>query len=329
MAQFDLTLEELEAYDPPRSEPEDFDRFWAATLAASREQAAAPRFEAVESPLRTIDALDVTFSGFMGQPIKGWFLAPHGATGPLPTVVEFIGYGGGRGVALDWLAWASTGYAHLVMDTRGQGASWRRGDTSDMEPSGTGPQVPGVMTRGILDPSTYYYRRLISDAVLALDAARAHPLVDPDRLVVAGISQGGGLTLAAAGLGQAAAAIVEVPFLCHFRRALEITDELPYEEIRRFLRTHRSEEATVFRTLEYVDGRHFAARATIPALFSVGLEDKITPPSTVFAAYNAYAGPKRIRVWPYNGHDAQGADQFVESLAFLTALGLGPGPVEG
>lgn len=326
MAQFDLTLAELEAYDPPRTEPEDFEAFWTDTIAASRERAVAPRFEAIESPLRTIEALDVTFSGFMGQPIKGWFLAPRGATRPLPTVVEFIGYGGGRGIVLDWLAWASTGYAHLVMDTRGQGATWRRGDTSDMDPFGTGAQIPGVMTRGILEPSTYYYRRLITDAVLALDAARAHPLVDPDRVVAAGISQGGGLTIAAAALGRAAAAVAEVPFMSHFRRALEITDELPYEEIRRFLKTHRADEDAVFRTLEYFDARHFAARATIPALFSVGLEDKITPPSTVFAAYNAYAGPKRIRVWPYNGHEAQGVDQLVESLAFLAELGLAPAP---
>jgi cephalosporin-C deacetylase len=55
-----------------------------------------------------------------------------------------------------------------VVDTRGQGGTWRRGDTSDIEPSGTGPQYPGVMTRGILDPATYYYRRLIADGVLAL-----------------------------------------------------------------------------------------------------------------------------------------------------------------
>ena len=77
----------------------------------------------------TIAASDVTFSGFDGQPIKAWLLHPAGATGPLPTIVEYIGYGGGRGEPVDWLVWASAGYAHLVMDTRGQGGAWRSGDT--------------------------------------------------------------------------------------------------------------------------------------------------------------------------------------------------------
>jgi cephalosporin-C deacetylase len=31
--------------------------------------------------------------------------------------------------------------------------------------------------------------------------------------------------------------------------------------------------------------------------------DQVTPPSTVFAAYNHYAGPKSIEVYPFNGHE--------------------------
>ena len=114
--------------------------------------------------------------------------------------------------------------------------------------------------------------------------------------------------------------MIDVPFLSHFRRALEVTDEAPYGEIRGFLRTHRSAEEQVFRTLSYFDGRSFAARATVPALFSVGLEDLITPPSTVFAAYNAYAGPKEIRVWPFSGHDAAEDEHVIEALAFAARL---------
>lgn len=49
----------------------------------------------------------------------------------LPGVVEYVVYGGGRGHTLDWLLLSNACYAHLVMDTRGQGSAWRTGDTSD------------------------------------------------------------------------------------------------------------------------------------------------------------------------------------------------------
>ena len=35
------------------------------------------------------------------------------------------------------------------------------------------------MTRGILDPATYYYRRVYVDAVRAVEAVRAPTGVDP------------------------------------------------------------------------------------------------------------------------------------------------------
>lgn len=318
MAQFDLPLDDLRTYRPARAEPDDFDAFWAATLTSSRAAGSPPVFQNVDNRLRTVRSADVTFSGYGGQPIKAWLVWPADADGPLPTVIEYLGYGGGRGRAWSWLFWASAGYAHLVMDTRGQGAEWQSGDTSDIEPTGTGPQYPGVMTRGILDPSTYYFRRLMTDAVLAVDAARTHPVVNADRIAITGGSQGGGLALAVAGLAEGLrAAVIDVPFLCHYRRALEVTDEMPYGEIRQFLRAQRGTEAQVFRTLDYFDGRHFASRATVPALFSVGLEDTITPPSTVFAAYNEYAGPKDIEVWPYSGHEGAQLDHALVRLEFI------------
>jgi cephalosporin-C deacetylase len=271
----------------------------------------------------TVD--DVTFSGFAGQPIKAWLIAPAGATDALPTVVEYIGYGGGRAAPFEWLAWASAGYAHLVMDTRGQGSAWSHGDTPDPDATAATGQYPGFVTRGIGSAATYYYRRLIADAVLALDAARAHPLADPDRLVVTGTSQGGGLALAVAGLSSdVRAAAIDVPFLCHWRRAVEATDADPYHELTRYLSVRRDQVDSAFTTLSYCDGVNFATRATAPALFSVGLMDDICPPSTVFAAFNHYAGPHDIRVWPYNGHDAGELVQQSERYAFLEGLGLAP-----
>ena len=40
------------------------------------------------------------------------------------------------------------------------------------------------MTRGMLNPETYYYRRVFTDAVRAVEAAQSHPAVDAERIAV-------------------------------------------------------------------------------------------------------------------------------------------------
>jgi cephalosporin-C deacetylase len=316
----DWPLDRLRDYLPDRDEPADFDEFWTTTIDQARAAATPARFTPYDSGLSTVEVYDVTFSGFAGQPVRGWFLLPRGSSGRLPCVVEFIGYGGGRGMPHDWLTWSAAGYAHLVMDTRGQGSGWSSGDTADPDPGGQ-PQVGGFMTRGILDPKGYYYRRVFTDAVMAVEAARSHPRVDPDRVVAAGGSQGGGITLAVSGLVDGlAAAMPDVPFLCHYQRATEITDENPYAELSRYCKSHRHHVDQVFDTLRYFDGVNFASRATAPVLFSVALMDAVCPPSTVFAAYNHYAGDKEIEVWRYNDHEGGGSYQKAAQIRYLAKL---------
>ncbi|HEX2907731.1 MAG TPA: alpha/beta fold hydrolase [Phototrophicaceae bacterium] len=318
MAFFDLPLEQLQAYRPPRQEPADFDAFWQQTLAEARQFPLNAQFEPIDAGLRLVESFDVTFNGFGGQPIKGWFTLPKQRSAPLPCVVEYIGYGGGRGFPFERMLWALAGYASLIMDTRGQGSSWSRGDTPDPEPEGSNPHYPGFMTRGILNPATYYYRRVFTDAVRAVEAARSHAAVDAQRIAITGGSQGGGITLAVAGLEpNLVAAMPDVPFLCHYRVATEITDGAPYSEIARYCQTHRDQVETVFDNLAYFDGVNFAARATAPGLFSVGLMDEICPPRTVYAAYNHYAADKDIKVWAYNHHEGGGDYQAAEKLKFL------------
>jgi cephalosporin-C deacetylase len=162
---------------------------------------------------------------------------------------------------------------------------------------------------------------VFSDAVRAVEAARAHEAVDANRVAVTGGSQGGGITLAAAGLTETQAAMPDVPFLCHYRRATQIVGSYPYAEISNFCKVHRDKVETVFTTLSYFDGVNFSARANAAALFSVGLMDDICPPSTVYAAYNHYAGPKEIRAYEYNNHEGGGNLQTVEKLKFLKGLG--------
>ena len=329
MALFDLPLPELERYLPELDEPADLDEFWAKTVADARALDLDVRLEPYDAGLRLLDVEDMTFAGFGGHPVKAWVTRPAGSArdgSTLPAVVEYLGYGGGRGRANERLAWAAAGYVHVLMDTRGQGSVWGSGgDTPD--PVGHAPAVPGFMTRGILDPADHYYRRLFTDGVRAVDAARSLPGVDPAKVAVTGGSQGGAITLAVAGLVDGlVAAMPDVPFMCHVPRAIAITDDDPYHEVVRYLAMHRGRTEQVMRTLSYLDGAHLGRRATAPTLFSVALRDTTCPPSTVFAAYNHYGTlapvrPERsIQVYEFNRHEGGQAFQLEAQLRWLAGV---------
>jgi cephalosporin-C deacetylase len=314
----DLDESELQSYRSEQADPDDFDAFWQSTLEQSRAVDLNLVATRLVTPLTQIDVYDVTFAGFGGQPIKAWLRVPAGTSTALPTVVQFVSYGGGRGLPIDNLLWSSAGFAHFQMDTRGQGSEWSVGDTPD--PEGAGPQASGFMTRGIGHRDSYYYRRVFVDAVRAVEAACALDLVDARRLAVMGHSQGGGIALAVAGLLPGLGAVIaDAPLLCDFPRATIITDHRLYGEIRQYLSVHRYEAESVHRTLSYFDGVNFAKRASSPGWFSVGMMDDVCPPSTVYGAFHTYAGEKHITSWKYNGHEVGGVDGDLATLEILNA----------
>ncbi|BDZ52176.1 acetylxylan esterase [Frondihabitans sucicola] len=315
----DMPEADLRQYRSSQSDPSDFDSFWAETLASTRRFDLAVEVIPVDTGLKTLDVFDVTFSGYEGQRVKAWLRVPHDATGPLATIVQFQGYGGGRARPLDDLLWASAGYAHLLVDTRGQGSAWGGGGTPD--PDGSGPAYPGFMTRGIDSRETYYYRRVFTDAVRAVEAARSLDVVDENRVSVLGGSQGGGITLAVAGLVEGLVGVFpRVPFLCDFPRSTVFTDSSPYKEIGNYLAVHREKAVAVHEVLPYFDGVNFSRRATAPAWFTTALMDNTCPPSTVFGAFNEYRGEKEITVWPYNGHEGGGVYDDEATLAILNGM---------
>lgn len=326
MALFDLPLDQLQSYLPEVREPADFDAFWHAAVATAAD--CPPLLDVRPEPtdLELVETWDVTFPGFGGDPIRAWYSRPAGISEPLPAVVEYLGYGRGRGLPHERLTWAAAGYAHLLMDSRGQGDQYGTGgDTPDPRAPGAAGG-PGVTVRGVLDPADYYYRRLITDAVRAVTAVRALPGVDPARVAAVGNSQGGGLALAVAGLvPDLAAVLASAPFLCHIQRAIDITDANPYGEIVTYLSVHRDSEQAVRLTLSYVDAVNFARRAVAPAHFAVGLRDTVCPPSTVFAAHNHYGvangrddRPERtIHVYPFNHHEGGDAVHSRRQLRWL------------
>lgn len=324
MTQFDLSGDALTSYRYPRPAPAGLAAFWDATLAASRAAAdgAGPQLTPVDGAVTAFAVHDVRFPGFDGEPVAAWWISPREArsAGPRPVVVEFIGYGGGRGLPHERLLFAACGYDHLVVDSRGQGSVWSTGSTPD--PHGSGPAAPGYLTRGVDAPENLYYRRLFTDAALAVDAAQRLPGIDPEAVVVTGGSQGGAMALAAAALNPAVrATAARVPFLCSIDRSITVTDSDPYAELRRYLAVRRSQE--VLDVLAHVDCALLAPRISCPAYVSLALMDPVCPPSGVRGAVNALGtdpADVTVAVWPFNGHEGGGPVEDLRVLDWLSGV---------
>ena len=306
MPWFDLPLDQLRDYRTDTAEPPELDAWWRGRLGEARAAAREPiltRYQAgIYAP---VEVYDTEFSGAGGDRIRAWYLRPAGADAAR-TVVKFIGYGGGRGLPTEHALLPALGYTLFVMDTRGQGGRWSTGATADQavagSGAGSGPENASVMTRGIGRPEDYYYTRLFTDAVRAVETARE--LSGAARVAVSGVSQGGGLALAAAGLAAELVSVchADVPFLCDIQRAITLAPQAPYTEVPEFLAHNVNLIPAALDTLRYVDCALLARRITAPCLLSVGLMDMICPPSTVFAAYNEIGAPKDVSVHPYTGH---------------------------
>ncbi len=314
----DKPLAELQEYRPPLTAQPDFDNFWEATIAESNRQPLNPTLEEISYPARQVRVYRLQYDGFgPATRVNGWYIVPEAArlidaAGKRPAIVQYHGYSGSKGRPVSLLHLALQGYNVLAVDTRGQD-----GDTPDNYVYQAGSAV-GFMTKGIADPQTYFYRFAYMDCLRAVQFLRTLPEIG--QIALTGSSQGGGLTLAVAALGAdqpLAVAMPDVPFLCHYRRSLEIFSTGPYQELVNHWKAHPGEVESNFKTLSYFDGMNFAARIRCPTLISVGLLDTTCPPSTGFAVYNHLAVEKEIKVYPYNNHEGGGPRQDEEKYRFL------------
>ena len=113
----------------------------------------------------------------------------------------------------------------------------------------------------------------------------------------------------------------DVPFLCHFERAVGLTDRDPYNEIVRYLAVHRGcGRARVFPTLSYFDGVNFAKRATAPALVLGRADGPDLPAVDRLRRVQPLRGAdKHIEVYAFNEHEGGQGLQWQRQAAWLAA----------
>jgi cephalosporin-C deacetylase len=297
MPSIDMPLEQLRQYKPSLYRQEDFEKFWEQTILEAQSQPLNAELIPYQLPTRGIECFAVRFDGYKGGRLAGWYVRPE-ARGKSPGVCVYHGYSGRGGRPMDMIPLAAAGLCVLSMDCRGQ-----NGQSQDAAVYLEGHQI-GWMTAGIRDHWNYYYRYVYADALRALDLLAHRDEVDAARLAITGASQGGGLTLAVAALSRRPIlALPDIPFLCDYRRAMNIAAAGPYAELTNFLRAfpHLYEQA--LRTLSYVDCLNLAPWITCRTVVSNSLWDDICPPSTVYGVYNHITAEKQMEVYPFHRHE--------------------------
>ena len=309
MALVDLPLEELKIYKPAINKEKDFDKFWQKKLKDLRSKPVEYDMEKIDYIVREIDVYKIIYKGYGDAPICGYYLTPKNKS-DLPVILKFHGYTGNKGPISMNVRWPLMGYAVFSVDVRGQS-----GESVDNR-FYKGPSSLGFMTKGIFDKEDYYYLGVYLDCVRAIDVLANREEIDINRLCVTGISQGGGLSLATAGLDiRPKLVISEIPYLCHFKRAVEWAEpanEGTYLEIANLIREYPEREDEMFGNLSYFDNLNLCGNIKAKTIITCALKDIICPPSTVFAVYNNINTEKRMELLPYFGHDYAAVMRFDE-----------------
>lgn len=322
MSYLEKRIEELFAYRPELTKRPDFDAFWVRRLGEAKDAPLAATLERVEYPAKTVEVYSLAYDGVDGTRIHGLLVYPKAAAGAegssrLPCLVSYHGFGGSRGYVSDFAPWLLMGVAVLSIDIREQ-----QGITGSAAPYTSG-SANSVVSKGLLDKNEYYYGHVYTDCIRAVDVAVAQERIDASRIIVSGVSQGGGIATAVAALDpRPVIAMTDVPSNSNIEHRMEVkvgpySGTGAYASVTEYLRRHPDDVEQVFETLSYFDTMNMADRIRCRVLASVGLEDIVCPPECYFATYNRITSEKEIEIYRFNGHEGGGSHHTERKIRFL------------
>lgn len=327
-ATFDLPLAELDAYTGRNPRPADFDAYWERGLTEMGALDANVQCIPAAFQVPYARCFELYFTGVGGARVHAKLLRPLSAATPGPALLQFHPYASSSG---DWsqkLPYVALGFTVAALDCRGQG-----GCSEDITPV-RGNTLRGHIVRGLSDddPDRLLYRQIFLDSAQLAGIVMALDGVDPRRVAVTGMSQGGGLALACAALEPRVRLAAPIaPFLCDYQRVWEIDLARDgyaqlQEYFRRFDPLHERQNE-IFTKLGYIDVQHLCDRVRAKVLLSVGLMDTVCPPSTQFAAYNKITGDKSSLIYHDFAHEVPpgNTDRVFEFISTLCDDKRAPG----
>ncbi|WP_052352834.1 acetylxylan esterase [Neobacillus dielmonensis] len=307
MYSIETLIKTIKTYKPEMTKEEDFESFWTSTLEESAQVPLQPILIEIDYPIEQIRAFHVTYQGFGGTLIKGYYMVPKERNQELPCIITFHGYGGNKSSVSNYLKWLIQGIAVFAVDCRGHGES---GDDSLYSSGSAGTWA----TQGLLDKNEYYYRKVYMDSKRAIDFVFTRPEIDHHRVCLLGASMGGGIALAVAALDQRPKLVVaDVPNMCNLELAIQQKFEGSLVKIEEYLSRFPEKSAQVFQTLSYFDNLNLASKITSKVRLTAALKDLICPPQTIYGVYNHIHSDKSIIAYPFSGHDAPGISSHIDA----------------
>ena len=289
------------AFAPERIEskttmPDDFEAFWRQAIAEARRTPLEARM--TRMPERSTPEVDVFHVSFQNQRIGSrlyGMLSVPTRPGRYPAILAVPG--AGVRPYFPSIATARKGVIHLAIGIHGIPVD--RDSLLYNELRATA--LEHYRRAGIEDRDSYYFKRVFVGVVRAGDFIFSLPQFDGENYVVQGGSQGGGLAIVAGALDPRVKAIASsYPAMSdHFGYLHGRAGGWPHI----FADTvgMKAKEEKI-ETLRYYDVVNFARLLRVPGIYAWGFNDRVVPPTSVFAAYNVITAPKEAVIVPETEH---------------------------
>ena len=271
---------------PPLTTESDFQKFWNESRASLKK--VDPQYRLIHQPELSkgeLNVYEVSMRSFGNIRVRGWYEVPK-SKGPHPVILRVPGYGGNmKPIARfkDMIVFSSNprGHGNSQEDIKGKPSNY--------------------WIRGLDDKEGYYYQGAYLDCVRAVDFLCSRKEVDPERIAVAGGSQGGGLSLSTAALdSRISLCAPHIPFLTNWDLYFKTSH---WPEMDKWIEAKESRTwQSTLKTMSYFDTMNMAPWIKCPLFMGVGLQDSICPPVTCFAVYNRVKGKKEYLVYPLAKH---------------------------
>ena len=284
-----------EKLQPVTQQPADFHEFWEKNITAARKWDLTPTMQLMpEKCTPNVNVYHVSWANNdWGSRMYGTLSMPK-APGKYPAILKLPG--AGVRAYHGETSRAEKGFIILEVGIHGIPVNM----PADVYHNLYQGALKGYHSFNIDDRDRFYYKRVITGCVRAIDFIETLPEYNGN-LAAFGGSQGGGLSIIMAGIDP------RVKGLVSYYPAM--SDMAGYTAKRaggwpHTMKNEKFHTPEIIKTLSYFDAASFARDIKVPGHYIFGYNDMVCPPTPTYSVYNVIDAPKELDIAETSEHYA-------------------------